>query len=457
MAQKLEELVIREMSLVDRPANSSFGVPHARVVLFKRDSSADNDFEDAVFNLVQKDGKTYSGTTFPKSDFAYTPDDTPSHWKLRLTKVPGGAPDAGIVGAACAALGTGFRGKKVDIPTEALAAVKAKVKAAWKKANPGKGDDEMPEAIRKGESAMTIQEIEKRQQDQEALLATLKAESDIAKAETETVLKMSKKDRKLYASLPAEKRKDFMAADADKRKGILDDCATQKKTKKITDSMDLATKAEFAKAGPARQAAMLAEVKEARKAAKVAKKIAKAAKKIKGDSEDPDDGDDSQLADDMNKKKKLKAQNKALTMKMAGLEDQVTKSAASLTEIEKRERIGKFAAMAEKELPHTPGTPVEKGETIMKMADAFGGENSPEFKRVFDTMKSADKVLSNQFHEIGKVGGMVPAEAAFNAKVAEIAKRDNITQPKAVEKALQEAPELYQEYEHAQRQAVRSF
>ena len=109
-------------------------------------------------------GRTQGGTTYPKSDYAYTPDDVPSHWKLRLTKSPGGSPDPGIVGAAIAALGKGFRGNKVIIPSADLPAVKAKVRAAWKKANPDKGGEELPDvretcaffgelSLRRGQSA----------------------------------------------------------------------------------------------------------------------------------------------------------------------------------------------------------------------------------------------------------------------------------------------------------------
>lgn len=85
---------------------------------------------------------------FPSSDYAYVPDpDMPSTWKLRLTSTPGGDPDPSIVGAAIAALGKGFRGNKVEIPSNELSAVKAKVKSAWKKANPDKSEDEMPLAL----------------------------------------------------------------------------------------------------------------------------------------------------------------------------------------------------------------------------------------------------------------------------------------------------------------------
>lgn len=98
--------------------------------------------------------KTEDGTPFPKSDFAYTPSDKPSEWRLRLTATPGGSPDPGIVGAAAAALGPGFRGQRVDIPDADRPAVVARVRAAWKKANPDKDPDEMPSGIKEGRRVM---------------------------------------------------------------------------------------------------------------------------------------------------------------------------------------------------------------------------------------------------------------------------------------------------------------
>ena len=211
MPQELNQLSINEVSLVDHPANSSPDetgkkVPRARIALFKRDDSQEEviqpieDFTKEEQDEFEKaiHGKTYSGATFPKSDFAYTPDDTPSHWKLRLTKTPGGKPDAGIVGAAVAALGKGFRGNKVIIPSADLSAVKARVKAAWKQANPDKSDEDLP-PILKGEVNMTIQELESAVKKQEGVLANLVAENNVLKTERELVLKMTKKERKAYA------------------------------------------------------------------------------------------------------------------------------------------------------------------------------------------------------------------------------------------------------------------
>ncbi len=93
--------------------------------------------------------KTEGGKQFHVSDYAYTPDDgDPGTWKLRITKTPGGAPDAGMVGAAVAAFGKGFRGQKASIATADRAAVKSRLRGAWTKANPDKSEDAMPTAIK---------------------------------------------------------------------------------------------------------------------------------------------------------------------------------------------------------------------------------------------------------------------------------------------------------------------
>ena len=93
--------------------------------------------------------KTEDGKSFGPGDYAYVPDsDKPSTWKLRLTSTPGGDPDPRIVGAAIAALGKGFRGNKVEIPSDDLAKVKAKVRSAWLKANSDKSKDDLPSVIK---------------------------------------------------------------------------------------------------------------------------------------------------------------------------------------------------------------------------------------------------------------------------------------------------------------------
>lgn len=72
------------------------------------------------------------------SDYAYTPDlKNPSTWKLDIS-------DASHVGGAIAALTSGFRGQKVDIPASHKELVKAKVVAAWVKFHPSKTAADCP-------------------------------------------------------------------------------------------------------------------------------------------------------------------------------------------------------------------------------------------------------------------------------------------------------------------------
>lgn len=94
------------------------------------------------------------------SDYAYVPDASkPSTWKLNIS-------DKAHVAAACAALGSGFRGQKVEIPSSALAGVKAKVRAAWKKFNPDKTAMDMPDSIKESgiiEVASEVKEVDEKE------------------------------------------------------------------------------------------------------------------------------------------------------------------------------------------------------------------------------------------------------------------------------------------------------
>lgn len=119
MAQRLKNLKLDEVSLVDRGAN-----PGAHIVLFKAQT------------------KTVDGQSLPASAFAYVPDpEKPSTWKLRID-------DAQHVGAAAAALGPGYRGQKVTIPAKDRPKVVARVRAAWRRFNRDKKPDEMPSVLK---------------------------------------------------------------------------------------------------------------------------------------------------------------------------------------------------------------------------------------------------------------------------------------------------------------------
>lgn len=110
---------------------------------------------DAVVNalspLIDKAGemKTEGGIRFPSSDFAFVPDpEKPSTWKLRLAEDSPGNVTRSQLGAAAAAFSPGgFRGQKVKIPSGDVSAVKAKIRAAYRKI--GVKDDDIPSSVRK--------------------------------------------------------------------------------------------------------------------------------------------------------------------------------------------------------------------------------------------------------------------------------------------------------------------
>ena len=88
--------------------------------------------DDDVKNppLLEKRTKKEGEENLRSTSFAYVPDkDKPSTWKLRID-------DATHTKAAVAALGKGFRGNKVRIPSEEKESVIRKVRAAYKKFYP---------------------------------------------------------------------------------------------------------------------------------------------------------------------------------------------------------------------------------------------------------------------------------------------------------------------------------
>jgi flagellar biosynthesis GTPase FlhF len=261
----------------------------------------------------------------------------------------------------------------------------------------------LPDVLRKynkGDSIMTLEQIEKKVEEQDAQLAAIKAENDVLKHENEAVLKMTKKERGFFAAMPEEKRKEYMAADEEKR------------------------------------AAMIAACEKA------------AAKDEEGSAAE----EAAETAEEEAKEKEKEKANKALIEKVAKAEERVAKTEQELATIRKRERLLVFAKRAEDELPHSPGSPEEKGARLLKLAEALGGEEGEDFKKTLADLKSADRALAMHFGEVGKAGGSVPAEKAWDAKVEEIAKRDSVTVGKATAKAMQECPEMYLDYERQHRQ-----
>lgn len=184
----VSDVEVDEVSLVDKTDN-----PPARFVLAKRNK------------LEKAETKTVDGVALPAGAFAYVPDaEKPSTWKLPLytsaASVPD-SPDAARVGAAVAALGPrGYRGRRVEIPSSDRAKVIGRVRAAWLRAHPDKGKDDLPDVLKKE------REMGKSGDRESLYQAAMKAlESAIGKV-SEPLRK------RLYADVRADQAKDSAAS-----------------------------------------------------------------------------------------------------------------------------------------------------------------------------------------------------------------------------------------------------
>lgn len=109
---------------------------------------------DAVLNAIsplidkQKPMKTEGAIKRPAEDFAFVPDsEKPSTWKLPLTDATGKVTRDKLGAAAAAFSPGGFRGQKAKIPSGDVAAVKAKIRAAYRKI--GVENEDIPASVRK--------------------------------------------------------------------------------------------------------------------------------------------------------------------------------------------------------------------------------------------------------------------------------------------------------------------
>lgn len=85
----------------------------------------------------------------PRRAYAYAPTADPATWKLPFLTASGAPDPDRLPGAAAALSEGGFRGQKADIPADAIAMVKSKLRQAYRK---WKGSDvEYPESIREAE------------------------------------------------------------------------------------------------------------------------------------------------------------------------------------------------------------------------------------------------------------------------------------------------------------------
>ena len=151
---------------------------------------------------------------FGSRDYAYVPDpEKSSTWKLRLTNTPGGSPDPRIVADAAAALGPGFRGNKVQIPSAARSAVIAKVRRAWLSANSDKTREDLPTVLK-----ASLEDTDKNTNQEESEMTEeeiTKLKDDLAKATA--IGELSDAEKKFYKSLATAEQDAFLKATPEDR------------------------------------------------------------------------------------------------------------------------------------------------------------------------------------------------------------------------------------------------
>lgn len=101
---------------------------------------------------VQETMKPEEGALYPASAFAYVPDPKEAEgWKLRLWEDPEKKVTKGQLAKIAAALSPGgFKGHRIDVPKEALVAVKRKIRAEYRKLDIA--DEDMPRWVQESET-----------------------------------------------------------------------------------------------------------------------------------------------------------------------------------------------------------------------------------------------------------------------------------------------------------------
>lgn len=230
--------------------------------------------------LLKIAGKTEDGKTFPVSDYAFVPDkEKPSTWKLRLTSTPGGKPDPHIVGAAVAALGAGFRGNKVQLPSDAKAGVIRRVRAAWLQANPNKGKDALPSILKTSEKedemSTELEKLQKKFDEQAAALA-----------KTQFIAGLNDAEKAHYNGLDDAGKEAFSKMDEKARKAAVKEAVDKKAADEETFEMDghVVKKSEVGPAVFAIMKSQQARIEKAEKSAET-ERNARIAKEMQEEAE----------------------------------------------------------------------------------------------------------------------------------------------------------------------------
>lgn len=451
-------MTIEEATLCQKGKNSE-----ARVLLWKRDD-------------VIKATKTEGGKEYPASAFAYVPDpEKPSTWKLRLVD-DSGEMTAKQVGMAVAALGAGFRGNKVQIPEGDLAKVKAKVRAAWKKVNP---DAEEVPAVLKSESvwgkikgflkAMTMDQVSEANEArsdwwqlcsdfQDSVRSILADEtSDQASMLTQSCMQFINRAKPLapYMADMMKAEGAFTALEA-----IAEDVS--KAGKKISaanmEKLKAAMRVLHEMMGPMEGMEDMEPIEEGCKP-----KV----KKSKGDDTMTFEEFMKSLTEDQQKamqaeieKQTQEAVNKAIedvkksaTPEMEAIQKKLEDMAktnevlAKALEVEKDQRITKEFEEVAKAYKDLPGVEVAAFGKLLKDLNQKAPDQYAELVKTLDASKEMISKNNILMKEIG--GGQVPendASAQLEKLAKSIQEKEKVTYAVAYTKAVEENPQLYDEY-----------
>lgn len=95
----------------------------------------DSILKQGVISTELEDYKTDNGIKFPKEAYLYVPESgKPSTWKLRIWETPETKITVAQLGRAAAAFSAGgFRGQKVELPSEEVSTIKKKLVSLYKK------------------------------------------------------------------------------------------------------------------------------------------------------------------------------------------------------------------------------------------------------------------------------------------------------------------------------------
>ena len=123
---------------------------------------------------------------------------------------------------------------------------------------------------------------------------------------------------------------------------------------------------------------------------------------------------------------------------------ELAKARAEIEQLRYRERVAKYRGEAERDFAAVAGASTEQvAKLLVACDDAAEGS---DLKAIRGVLKAANEAAraSELLKAHGAPGrGPSTARASWDAKVAEIAKRDSVSKSKAIVVAMREAPELY--------------